>query len=286
MDVTALQVDGVGRMGHAAKAALLHGKAGDADAGIGFHQAAGTPVDQSLGLLLAGQRRMQGGQNIHIGCMQGDCGAPDQQPGIRARRILAVIHAGPQTPFEQQAHLARTFFAQFRQRGTKFFHQPVRQRRAFRQFAQAFRKLLQGLGDVPPCGLDAPVHLFQHTRTGKQAHAACGRHHETVRDHIGALTAQLAKTGRGFVGQMCLRCPARLFQRDDVRSFQYLHMRVDLTGNRCLQMVEAFVQGLALGRIEAFEMLDALVHLRGHAGAQGPDPVQTKGMVTAQGIFQ
>ena len=63
-------------------------------------------------------------------------------------------------------------------------------------------------------------------------------------------------------------------------------MRVDLTGNRCLQMVEAFVQGLALGRIEAFEMLDALVHLRGHAGAQGPDPVQAKGMVTAQGIFQ
>ena len=126
MDVTALQVDGVGRMGHAAKAVLLHGKAGDADAGIGFHQAAGTPVNQGLGLLLAGQRRMQGSQDIHIGRMQGDCGAPDQQPGIRARRVLAVIHAGPQAPFEQQAHRARTFFAQLRQRGTKFFHQPVR----------------------------------------------------------------------------------------------------------------------------------------------------------------
>jgi hypothetical protein len=51
-------------------------------------------------------------------------------------------------------------------------------------------------------------------------------------------------------------------------------------------MVEAFVQGLALGRVEAFEMLDALVHLRSHAGAQGPDPVQSEGMITAQGIFQ
>ena len=100
------------------------------------------------------------------------------------------------------------------------------------------------------------------------------------------MTAQLAQAGRGFVGQMDFRRPARLLQWDDVGPFQQLHTRVDLTGDRCLQMVEAFVQGLALGRVEPFEVLDALVYLRGDTGAQGPHPMQAEGMVTAQGVLQ
>ena len=286
MDVAALQVDGIGRMRHAPEAALLHGKTGDADAGIGFHQTAGTPVDQGLGLLLAGQRRVQARQDVHVGGVQGYGGPPDQQSGIRALRVFPVIHAGPQTSLEQQAHLSRTPFAQRRQCGTKFFHQPLRQGRAFRQLAQAFRKLLQCLGKTAPRSLYAPVYLFQHARTGKQAHAARGRHDETVRDHIGVLPAQLAQAGSGLVGQMGLRCPARFCQRDDIRPLQQRHMRVDLTGHRGLQMVETLIQRLARGRVEPFKVLDALVHLRGHAGAQGPHPVQAERVVAAQGIFQ
>ena len=81
MDVAALQVDGIGRMRHAPEAALLHGKTGDADAGIGFHQTAGTPVDQGLGLLLAGQRRVQARQDVHVGGVQGYGGPP--RPAVR-----------------------------------------------------------------------------------------------------------------------------------------------------------------------------------------------------------